>query len=677
VVTFDVTWASYANITPGGVGGSTDLSIMMQALTSTSHGYIPFYESPDCVHSGRCSLLLIHPAIALYGLAPVYALDPTPALLFGLQSAGVALAAVPLFLLARDLSGSRWKGLIAASVYLVFLPTISAIDFSFHVEPFLPLELFTLFWLWRGQHYWVGTAVAILSVITFDVNSVLIFFFGVFFLWPFFVSAVRGLLPAVGSPGKGAGVVATVRRQFVALVRAPWARPARAAIGLMVLAVIGYVALRLFVEHSTLFGLPPLPARYALPIGRPNPQFNSTLTFGGSATNWFLYWIFVFGLLGFVGFLVPRTLWLALPWVAYTALATSPNYTILGLHYGSITAVPLLIGFAYGLAKLPLGRSPSDLPGSKKAAFRYRRAAAWGIVAFVLAINIALTPLGPLAAPLAASALPVYAQYPSNLTASPAVEPLQNLGKLVPQESTLLAPYPLLPFVANDIFAYPYPPGTTGHLPFAVGSLPSYVLTDPGDLSSLPASVSSALYNTNDYRVRAVVPVTPIGMVTLFQRSYGGASQTLGPSGASSWSFDPKQIKPSGNATGLVGVIGTPYGNVVESKPGSVAGSALFQTPASAVLGGTYTASIDLWVKQENTSSTLSPTFLRVTAQGLGGVVIASVDLNYSAVPAGQWFTTNLTFELAEPWYGITISGTLTTSHNGYLVECAAVYLRS
>jgi uncharacterized membrane protein len=677
VVSFDVSWASYANITPGGIGGSTDLSIMMQALTSTGHGYVPFYESPDCVHTGRCSLFLIHPAIALYGLVPVYALDPTPALLFGLQSAAVALAAIPLFLLARDLSGSRWKGLIAAAVYLVFLPTISAIDFSFHVEPFLPLELFTLFWLWRDQHYWIGTVVAVLAVITFDVNSVLIFFFGVFFLWPFFLPAVRRFLTPLLNPGRDGGPVATLRSQLDHFFRAPWARPARAAIGLMILAVVGYIALRLFVENSTAFGFPALPARYLLPVGRPNPQFNFALVFGGSASNWFLYWIFVFALLGFVGLLVPRTLWLALPWVAYTALATSPNYTILGLHYGAIASVPLMIGFAYGLAKLPLGRPPTSLPAAKRAGFRYRRAAAWGVVAFVLAINVALTPIGPLAAPLADSTLPVYAQYPSNLTASAAVEPLQDLGRVVPQKSTLLAPYQLLPFVANDIYAYPYPPGSTKNLPFPVAALPAYVLTDPVDLSSLPPNVLAALSNANDYRARAVVPVTPIGMVTLYQAGYGGSTQMFGSAGPASWSFSPTQIKPGGNGTGIVKVAGTPYGSAVQSKLGAVAGNLLFGSPSPGLNGGSYTATVDLWVKQLNGSSGVSPKFLRLTILGASGASLASTNLSYATVPAGEWFASTLTFALSEPTYGVSVEGVLTTSHSQFQVECAAVNLQS
>jgi uncharacterized membrane protein len=528
VFSYSVAWASYSNLAPGGVGGSTDLSIMMQALSSTNHGYIPFYEAPDCMHGGRCSLLLVHPALVLYGLAPVYALDASPALLFGLQSIGVALAAVPLFLLARDLSGSRWKGLLAASVYLVFLPTISAIDFSFHIEPFLPLELFTLFWLWRDGHYWTGAALAIVALLTFDVNSVLIFFFGVFFLWPFVVTAARELIGSIrrraGAPPLGRAFVGQLRR----LLWSPGARAARAALLLMVVALVGYVSLRLFVENSTAFGLPALPPQFHLPVGRPNPQVTGALTFGGSASNWVLYWLFCFALLGFVGLLVPRTLWLAVPWLGYTALATSPNYTTLGFHYGSIVAVPLLIGFAYGLAKLPLGRPPAAASDRTRTRYQVRRAAAWTIVAVVLAVNVALTPVGPLATPLANSALPVSGQYPSSLAASSDAHALQALGALVPQFATALTPYLLYPFVANDIYAYPYP-GSTKTLPFPVPTLPTYVLTDPTDLGSLPSNVRAAIANPSDYGARAEVPSTPIGLVTLYERSYHGAIQSFGP----------------------------------------------------------------------------------------------------------------------------------------------------
>ncbi len=673
VITFEVAWASYANITPGGIGGSTDLAIMMQALSSTAHGYIPFFESPDCVHTGRCSLLLVHPALMLYALVPVYELSPTPALLFALQALGVALAAVPLYLLATDLGRSRWNGLVAAVAYLVFLPTISSIDFSFHVEPFLPLELFTLFWLWRGQRYWIGGVVAVVSMVTFEVNSVLIFFFGVFFLWPYAVGWVRSWTGSAGATDETG--IAKLLRQIQTFLFAPSGRVARAAVILMVLAVGGYLVLRFFVENSTLFGLPSLPSRYLLPVTRPNPQLNFALVFGGSAARWLFYWLFAFALLGFVGLLVPRTLWLAVPWLAYTALATSPNYTTLGLHYGGIAAIPLLIGFAYGLAKLPLARRPPDLPVAQRSGYRAKRAASWALVVVVIAVNLAFTPLSPLAVPLAQSGLPVYSEYPSTLSAQPGAVALQELGNLVPQRSALFAPYLLLPFVANDPYAVPYPRGNTAYLPFSFGTLPTYVLTDPTDIGGLPSAVQAAIYNTSEYGSRAVVPVTALGMVTLFERNYTGPTTVLGASGLSTLRFSPTELRVAGNATGLVATASTPYGVAIQSKPASVVGNLLFSTPKLTIVPDDYTLTVDLWVQQTNASAMPVPDFLVVNVTGYSGTQVLSVPLAYANYAPGSWFAYGTTVDLASGMYQAVVTGALTTAGNAYQVECASLTL--
>ncbi len=672
-VTFATSWASYASITPGGNGGAGDLSVMMQALTSTSHGYIPFYESPDCLDGGRCSFLLVHPALALYALVPVYSVDPSVALLLGAQSAGAALAAVPLYLLATGLSKSRWKGVIAAGVYLIFLPTISSIDFSFHVEPFLPLELFTVFWLWWRQHFWLGGIATAVSILTFDVNSVLIFFFGVFFLWPYFVSGARQLVGAVRRPESSGGIRDTLTRQLRSFFRGPGLRPARAAVALLVLCVAGYLFLRFFVEHSTLFGLPPVPARFLLPLTRPNPQVHAGLAFGGSTTNWILYWLLSFALLGFVGLLVPRTLWLAVPWLAYTAVATSPNYTMLGLHYGSITAVPLVLGFAFGLAVLPLGRTPASLPSKHRARYRVKRAAAWSVLAAVIAVNLALTPLGTLAGPLAQTTLPVATNYPSSLHAGPGVKYLQQLGTLVPQYSVLAAPELLLPFVANDIYAYPYPLGATNNLPFTVPTLPEYVIVDSTALGSLTTPIQEALYNASEYQVRAFVAETSVGPVTLFEKGYTGAVEPLGPSSPFTAAYSPQQIKPHGNATGIVNAPKTPYGSAVESKKTSTAGDMLFATPSAILLPGSYTIEIQLWVDQLNNSSSLDPAFLQLNSTGYDGFPLFSESLLYHGSPTASWFNVTVRLNVVVPVYEGQISGVLTTSHNGYQVQCAGV----
>ncbi|MGI0156101.1 MAG: DUF2079 domain-containing protein [Thermoplasmata archaeon] len=97
-----------------------NLPVFMQALSSTIHGYIPMYESQDCIGKLRCSFLLVHPGFILYAMAPFYALSPTPFTLFFFQSLGIALSAVPLYVLTRSVTGSETKALIAAGMSLAW-----------------------------------------------------------------------------------------------------------------------------------------------------------------------------------------------------------------------------------------------------------------------------------------------------------------------------------------------------------------------------------------------------------------------------------------------------------------------------------------------------------------------------------------------------------------------------
>ncbi len=115
---------AYSNLQIPNAG---DAGIITQAVASTAHGNAPaFYESYDCMVKGRCSLLLVHPGFVLYAAVPFYALDPSVTTLFALQAAAVGLAAVPLYVLTRRLTGSAAKGLLVSGVFLVWAPTFPA-----------------------------------------------------------------------------------------------------------------------------------------------------------------------------------------------------------------------------------------------------------------------------------------------------------------------------------------------------------------------------------------------------------------------------------------------------------------------------------------------------------------------------------------------------------------------
>lgn len=109
--------------------GRFDVGNLTQAVWSTAHGR--FLEVTD-LQGDQISRLGAHfdPLVAL--LAPLWWLWPSPNLLLVTQAVGVALGAVPVFLLARKHLGSDWAGLGFALVYLLYPPTQWLVVDDFH-----------------------------------------------------------------------------------------------------------------------------------------------------------------------------------------------------------------------------------------------------------------------------------------------------------------------------------------------------------------------------------------------------------------------------------------------------------------------------------------------------------------------------------------------------------------
>ena len=109
--------------------GRFDVGNLTQAVWSTAHGR--FLEMTD-LQGVQFSRLGAHfdPLVAL--LAPLWWLWPSPDMLLVVQAVGVALGAVPVFLLARKHLGGEWSGLCFALVYLLYPPTQWLVVDDFH-----------------------------------------------------------------------------------------------------------------------------------------------------------------------------------------------------------------------------------------------------------------------------------------------------------------------------------------------------------------------------------------------------------------------------------------------------------------------------------------------------------------------------------------------------------------
>jgi uncharacterized membrane protein len=697
--------ALYLTAPPRAGAGYYDLSVFQQALSSSiHHGPYPFYEAGDCGRNARCSFLLVHPAFLMYGIEAAYSVAPTALTLIALQSFVVALGAVPLFGLATEVSGSSRKGLLAAGMYLAWFPLLSSYFWSFHLEPFLPVELFFVFWMWLRGQYLVGFLAAGVTFISLEIGPVFIFFIGLFFLTPF-------LSKSLSSFGKIVAYRLSRKRPARTFVRA-WASVMRralltpqvgASLGLMAASVLAYIALRAFVDHSVFFGFPALPSSYQLPLYTPNPKVGYGFpTLGFLLTQKVEYWIILYALVGFIPLLVPRTIILALPWIGYTFFTESLHYTTFAGHYGVLAAAPLLIGFAYGIAKIDFGwlRSPKTTPTTTRDTPRSRFPGAHGyirsrkfgrefstyltiVVIVVVLANLFLSPLDPLASnPLSSLGYTRQIPYPQLEYVN-----LERLASLIPPQASVLVSLPLLPLVANDPNAYPMVAGVNeSNFPVASSYPPQYILLAEGQEGKLAsfaynASLMHALYSPTglSYNVSGFVPNSTAGAVVLFQRGYTGPTQIFGPNviGPTTYLHAGAGIVP-----GLGGRYATDLNSTFHSVIVNRTGASLPSLPTSLWVGGpvtlspgSYTVDLALRVKNLGTAVNVTPAtgILGVNISGFGKVILNTTSLRYQLFPTGAWTDVSITFSLPFPVLDVMISGMLLT--NQFRVELGYVLL--
>jgi uncharacterized membrane protein len=125
--------------------GRFDLGNMVQAVWSTAQGRPLDVTELD---GGQINRLGAHVDPILAAFAPLWWLWPSPAMLLAVQSAAVALGALPVFWLARKHLASKRLGSLFALVYLVYAPVQWLALDEFHpVALACPLLLFAVWYL--------------------------------------------------------------------------------------------------------------------------------------------------------------------------------------------------------------------------------------------------------------------------------------------------------------------------------------------------------------------------------------------------------------------------------------------------------------------------------------------------------------------------------------------------
>ena len=641
-----------------------DMGLYQQALWSTAHGR-PFYETADVETGGYGSLLQIHSVFLFYLLVPLYQLFPYETTLFAVQSAVVALAALPLYFLARDLSRSPRLGLLAGIAFLTWTPVLSSTLYDFHPEAFLPLEMFTLALLWeRGRFRW-GFFVAAVAFCTIEIAPVLTCFFALFAL------LIAGREPptlAFVSDSNG------FRRRSLAAVR-DWARRPRvqASLALLVTSALAYtLLLYLRVDFLTTalgtYPLPQAPSGYvigATPSALGLAGNNLTAGFVTKVT----YWLVALALLAFVPVLAPRALVLTVPWFAFTLLSANLNYVTLGFQYGFIAASSLLVAFAYGL---PEARRLAQAYGTRAVAaardsvpsppvlrvFRRRRVALIVGVAALLTLNVALSPLDP-----AMQNNGLGSAYRLSYSPGPGDSEVQQLVGLIPPGATVVASDDLFPLVANDEGAYSFlwTADTALFLPFNDSHLPTYALVAGDRAGAVPPWLATVLYDPALFSVRGVAWSTGVGTVLLFEAGGSDAPSQFGPAPPVGGTYYGSEVV-SPEAGFPTSVPDSAYPSVVKSAPGAV--GTVWYGPGTSLDSGNYTVTLSLRVSTLSGFPVPSATtpVLWIGAIAFGLPSLAGAEWTYGSLNSSGWTSVEFRISVPAPAMQFDVQGVLLDS---------------
>ncbi len=517
--------------------GNWDLGIFQQAFWSSAHGH-PFYEAGDYEMYGFGSLFQVHPAPLLIGLSALYNLFPQASTLFLLQATVVSLGAVPLYYLAKDVTGSDHRALLVAGLYLIWPPLLAANLYDFHLEAFLPVELFLLFLLWRRGRYGWGALAAFLAFVTIEAGPVFVASIALFFLLPPLVESYQRLGGRAGTApprGRWLSRFGLLGRDFL---YGPRLRPARYAAILFLAACGAYLVLQILQGDPGLLLVPVVP----LSTNPSRPVLNAGLYISAShlpvdLPQKFSYWLALYALVGFLPLRSLRAQILVLPWLGYTFVSYS-EFTVFGNQYGFLPVVPLFVGLAYGLKDLDLLSLPDALrhwrkherasparkrPGSRQGPHALSRkgtsspgeraAPATFLLFAVVVACLILSPADPLV-----QRTDLGNGYQVNYVPMVGSAQVTELARQIPANAVVLASNNLFPLVANDVHAYAllWTPTIPPYLPFNRSHLPAWVFLCSSQSFAVPAWLGPLLTNGTTYALRGQVFGTTQGTVSLF-----------------------------------------------------------------------------------------------------------------------------------------------------------------
>jgi len=467
-----------------------DLGIFNQAFYTTLHDGRLFYYTPELFYNVSGSYFAMHISPILFLVLPFYAICPSPATLLIIKSFVLALGALPLYLLAKELLGSNKAGFVLAITYLLYPPLQGANWFDFQQHMFLPFLFFFMCYFMIKRRWKLYFLTVPLVLMVEEHLPIILFVFSACFL---FMGDIKSTFRSLKARKMDVGLATIVT--LIGCVIYFFA-----AIFIKNSFTINQALLNLYkaLGNFNVLGVkedPFLVPIYAL--SNPQRAFEALLY---DYSYKLFYVILLFGPLAFISFRNRFTLG-AIFLLTPLLLSNYRAYYSVGSHYPLYVLAFVFIAAIYALKQLPL---PAKFFSLKT------------IMVATLLFTISTSPLSPMSNAFIKVGLLWYP--PVDFSISENVRSLHELIDVVPSNASILTQNQLFPHVSNRINAYVIPfshfEGSKEYIK-SLMNRSEFILLDMLSMDNMTKVVMTEITTGNSFGVYALA-----SDAILFKRDY-------------------------------------------------------------------------------------------------------------------------------------------------------------
>ncbi|MCJ7719133.1 DUF2079 domain-containing protein [Candidatus Bathyarchaeota archaeon] len=456
-----------------------DLGIFNQAFYTTLHDGRLFYYTPELFYNLSGSYFAMHISPILFLVLPFYAICPSPATLLIMKSFVLALGALPLYLLAKELLGSNKAGFMLAITYLLYAPLQGANWFDFQQHMFLPFLFFSMCYFMVKRRWKLYFLTVPLTLMVEEHLPIILFVFSACFL---FMGDIKSTFRSIKARKMDVGL-ATIITMIACVIYF------FAAIIIKDSFPINQALLQLYkaVGNFNVLGVKEDP--FLVPIyALSNPQHAFQALLYDYSYKLF-YVVLLFGPLAFISFRNRLALGATLL-LAPLLLSNYRAYYSVGTHYPLYVLAFVFIAAIYALKQLPLQSKFFSLKT---------------IMVATLLFTISTSPLSPMSNAFIKTGL---LWYPSvDFSMNENIRSLQELIDVVPPNASILTQNHLFPHVSNRINAYVIPfsyfEGNEEYIK-SLMNRSEYVLLDMSSMDNMTKIVMTEITTNSSFGVYAL-----------------------------------------------------------------------------------------------------------------------------------------------------------------------------